>query len=304
MIGITTPDGLVEPLRHGILNSLLQVASKAVPQDRLPPVLEKKVVLFRTENLDRLLQLLQNRSMPQISVSIGSQHEAKQSDPADESFLLFSYGSNSFEQLCQRVGAQTLPDHKAACLVDAALAFFGPPSKTWGGGVATLVPEQGGLVRGTVARLTQKQRSLLDRFEGVHLSPPKYNLRPVVVNLKDGECVDAFAYIGDFDAYKASATALATQPPDLQTRHALPSYAYLNAIHRNLSGCDYGALAYKGSIPVRPADLSHTIGFYCPDSSTCFSEEQLKTPVKLHHLVAGDPPQGESSHKNIAKLQN
>ena len=78
-------------------------------------------------------------------------------------FRIFSYGSNSWQQLTQRVGACEGPT--AATLQDYTRIFAGY-SKGWGGAVASIHPCPGQQVLGSIFELEQEQLVALDGFEG------------------------------------------------------------------------------------------------------------------------------------------
>jgi len=104
--------------------------------------------------------------------------------------LLFSYGSNHPAQMAERLG------HDVATVGAYAPGYvraFRGFSSRWGGGVATLVKQRGGVVYGLVAPVTKEDLARMDRFEGVASGNYKRMKLPVV--LQTGEKAQAIAYV-------------------------------------------------------------------------------------------------------------
>lgn len=83
----------------------------------------------------------------------------------------FAYGSNSVHQLGERLGLTTPPKAYPALLRDYTRIFAGY-GRRWGGGVATILPERGGTVYGTVVCLDEDQFRRLDTFEHTDSKDP------------------------------------------------------------------------------------------------------------------------------------
>ena len=78
--------------------------------------------------------------------------------------LLFSYGSNSSEQLSERLHTIIVPG-EPACLYNYIRIFSGN-STYWNGGVASVFPKIHGKVYGAIFTLTEDQITTLDhKFE-------------------------------------------------------------------------------------------------------------------------------------------
>jgi len=105
---------------------------------------------------------------------------------------VFNYGSNHQAQLAERVGD---PSEVHAAHVDGYQRVFRGHSRGWGCGVASLQKKAGARTYGYVARVTPDQLDLMDRYEGVNLSPPKYKRIKVKASIYDGEAVTAVAYV-------------------------------------------------------------------------------------------------------------
>lgn len=105
---------------------------------------------------------------------------------------VFNYGSNHQVQLAERVGD---PSEVHAAHVDGYQRVFRGHSRGWGCGVASLQKKAGSRTYGYVARVTPDQLDLMDRYEGVNLSPPKYKRIKVKASIYGGETVTAVAYV-------------------------------------------------------------------------------------------------------------
>eukprot|EP00927_Polykrikos_kofoidii_P003973 TRINITY_DN11585_c0_g1_i3.p1 TRINITY_DN11585_c0_g1~~TRINITY_DN11585_c0_g1_i3.p1 ORF type:complete len:440 (+),score=53.83 TRINITY_DN11585_c0_g1_i3:562-1881(+) len=141
---------------------------------------------------------------------------------AENRHPVFGFGSNSISQLRGRLADPSLKGY-AARVHHHVLAFAGPNS-SWAFddepvGTATLVPASGKVALGTVAFLTDDQRSILDGFEGV---PFVYNRGTLIAEvLRNGEWNEMYvcAYLRQ----------------DVNT-YMEPSEAYRCAVMRNLRG--------------------------------------------------------------------
>lgn len=108
----------------------------------------------------------------------------------NRSHWLFSYGSNSPSRLQSRLGHE-LDEVKAAYAPEYKRAFRGF-SRTWGGGVATLIPRRGATTYGYIARVSDEDLRALDRFEGV--AAGVYKRDKITVETKTGP-VSAVVYL-------------------------------------------------------------------------------------------------------------
>jgi cation transport regulator ChaC len=138
---------------------------------------------------------------------------------------LFSYGSNSPRQLAERLGHAVKGE--GAYAPGMVRAFRGN-SRTWGGGVGTLLCEQGGTTYGYITEVSDDDLDILDQYEG---APRVYKRTPVDVVTQSGRKVRAIAYI---------ATSSVKTPP---TR------AYLNAVAETISqfwsGADGSSVTWR-----------------------------------------------------------
>jgi len=142
------------------------------------------------------------------------------------SALLFSYGSNHPGQLAERLGhtVQT----QAAYLPDYVRVFRGW-SQRWGGGVASIKSEPGGVVYGSAATVSAADLARLDVYEGI--ATGNYKRKTIAVVIGDGRRAKAIAYV---------ATSTEKNPP---------SREYLKAVAKNItthwSGSDGRPVTYK-----------------------------------------------------------
>lgn len=106
-----------------------------------------------------------------------------------EPLIYFAFGSNlhkpQMEERCP--GCSVL---QPGVLKDYRLAFCGQ-SPNWGGGVATILPEQGAEVQGLLYALSEADLQRLDAYEGY---PGVYEHLPVGVTARDGTRQDALTY--------------------------------------------------------------------------------------------------------------
>lgn len=101
---------------------------------------------------------------------------------------LFSYGSNSPEQLAERLGH---PVKTTGAYADHYARAFRGWSRRWGGGVATLIPKSGTRTFGHVTDVTSQDLDVLDAREGV---PTSYRRLQIPVTLQDGRPTRAWVY--------------------------------------------------------------------------------------------------------------
>lgn len=117
--------------------------------------------------------------------------------------LLFSYGSNSPTQLGERLDRRVRGE--PASTVGWQRAFRGH-SRTWGGGVATLIPKPGKITYGYVEQVTPAELRILDRYEGV---PQAYRRETIDVILASGdnETHQAVVYLSNSKTHEAPTRA-------------------------------------------------------------------------------------------------
>lgn len=119
----------------------------------------------------------------------GNGLEGNKKKSKEKKFLIFSYGSNSAEQLAERTGATNLIPYPA--YIDNWVRIFAGSSNFRKGGVASIYPCKGSKVYGSVFELTEKQLNSLDKYE------PGYKRIVKNVHLKNNmtKCVRSFVYI-------------------------------------------------------------------------------------------------------------
>ena len=103
--------------------------------------------------------------------------------------LLFSYGSNSPQQLAVRLGHRV---HGEAAYLPAHRRVFRGRSYTWDGGVASVVPDAERRVFGYVFEATEDDVEILDQYEGV--ATGYYTRDRVTVTMADGTEREAAIY--------------------------------------------------------------------------------------------------------------
>jgi len=82
-------------------------------------------------------------------------------------YYLFSYGSNSLNQLKERVKNDKLSDQKA--YIKGYTRIFAGKSNKWNGGVASLTKSNSDdIVKGSLVYLSDTELNKLDYFEGAH----------------------------------------------------------------------------------------------------------------------------------------
>lgn len=128
--------------------------------------------------------------------------------------FLFSYGSNSPEQLSDRLGRRVTA--QPAVLHGMRRVFRGA-SRGWGGAPASLIRKPGSVTYGNVVSVTEDQLRIIDRYEGV--GSGQYRRIAVKVQVKEGRrltTVDAVAYVAT------------------SRRRGRPTQAYLQAVADNV----------------------------------------------------------------------
>lgn len=170
--------------------------------------------------------------------------------------LYFAYGSNSIELLEKRVEATDLVV-TPAFLVDYTRIFAGY-GRRWKGAVATVIPDTGGVVLGTVTHLTDEQLQKLDPYEHTVPNDPEshrgyYRREKLPIQLFHG--------MDREPSHPKWAHVYILNTPFTQHQHP-PTDAYLAACHRNtaphwqgLDGC---------GIDVRDHNLRHLHTWYPP----------------------------------------
>jgi cation transport regulator ChaC len=142
---------------------------------------------------------------------------------------LFSYGSNHPGQLAERLRhpVLTLPAYAPGWQ-----RVFRGMSRTWGGGVASLVKKRGATTYGLAIRVTPADLETLDRYEGV---PFAYQRKTIELVIGD-ERKRAIAYIAR------------------SRTHNPPTPAYLENVAKTISAHWAGAaggLVLPEEIPIR-----------------------------------------------------
>jgi len=129
-----------------------------------------------------------------------------------ENIYLFCYGSNSIDQIKQRLNIvdniEYFPSH-----INNYCRIFGGFSKKWNGGVSSIYPSLSKKVYGITVRLTIKQLEELDNFEN------GYSKKMIQVYFEnDKKYYDTYVYIKDNIIFKS-----------------FPSNTYLEAINSMLN---------------------------------------------------------------------
>lgn len=101
-----------------------------------------------------------------ISKKDSNMSKAIKDNTADRIYLkIFSYGSNHMNQLKTRIEKESDIDFNSAYISNYTRIFAGY-SKRWNGGVASIYPNKGDRVYGSVFYLTKDEIEKLDKFEG------------------------------------------------------------------------------------------------------------------------------------------
>lgn len=141
---------------------------------------------------------------------------------------VFSYGSNSAEQLQHRTGAHCLTPYSA--FIDNWTRVFAGNSRIRSGGIASIYPFKGGRVYGAVYELTDKEISVLDGYEVGYTRTSKYvQVRHADGTTKRKRC---YVYIRNNSRWESA-----------------PSVAYMQAIRNMLD--DVNKSSIKSKILIR-----------------------------------------------------
>lgn len=137
---------------------------------------------------------------------------------------LFCYGSNSVEQLKERVSNPYLEAKKA--YLPGYIRIFAGYSKKWNGGVASLKKvNENYLTKGSIVLLNENELIKLDKFEGATKDATPfgrvnniYYRKDLIVKDENHNDIKCIAYIKNDDQWLKE-----------------PSESYLNAIKKNVS---------------------------------------------------------------------
>lgn len=137
---------------------------------------------------------------------------------------VFCYGSNSIEQLKERVSNPDLEAKKA--YLPGYIRIFAGFSKKWNGGVASLKKvNENYLTKGSIVFLNNSELNKLDKFEGACKDATPYgrvnniyHRKNLIVKDENHQDIECIAYIRNHDEWEKP-----------------PSEAYLRAIKNNLS---------------------------------------------------------------------
>ena len=140
---------------------------------------------------------------------------------------LFSYGSNSSQQLKRRIKRKKDISCKPAYLPDHVRIFAGF-SKKWDGGVASIHPRKRNNVYGTLFEVTEAEIQMLDKFEKGYIRTTKN----VIIQESGNPEVQAYVYVKN----------------DMQFEK-LPSKEYMQAISKQLS--ETNRKSHKSKIIIR-----------------------------------------------------
>jgi len=134
--------------------------------------------------------------------------------------FLFSYGSNSIEQLKIRLSTTRVLLYKNAYMKDHIRIFAGK-SKKWNGGVSSIYPKKNKKVYGIAIELSNDELNELNKFEyGYSLE-----IKKIMINKGDTgneEEIDCYVYIKKNNEF-----------------NLFPSESYLNAINIMLNNRIY-----------------------------------------------------------------
>lgn len=140
---------------------------------------------------------------------------------------LFSYGSNSSQQLKRRIKRKKDILCKPAYLPDHVRIFAGN-SKKWDGGVASIHPRKKNNVYGTLFEVTEAEIQMLDKFEKGYIRTTKN----VIIQESGNPEVQAYVYVKNDTQFEK-----------------LPSKEYMQAISKQLS--ETNRKAHKSKIIIR-----------------------------------------------------
>jgi hypothetical protein len=166
----------------------------------------------------------------------------------------FCYGSNSVEQLRERVGNPNIESF--GCQLFGYRRFFAGNSKQWGGGVASIIPtnKQSDTCRGSFVLLSDDEFKKLDYFEEIvngkepfnsDFSINLYRKCNVKITSQTGDIINAIAYVLNNTMWKS-----------------YPSESYLAACYKNISAF-WPSLDGDGCIYVYDI-MGKKRGEYCP----------------------------------------
>ena len=142
----------------------------------------------------------------------------------EQGTYLFCYGSNSVEQLKERVSNPNLQAKKA--YLPGYIRIFAGFSKKWNGGVASLKKvNENYLTKGSIVFLNNSELNKLDKFEGACKDATPYgrvnniyHRKNLIVKDENHQDIQCITYIRNHDEWDKP-----------------PSEAYLEAIKNNLS---------------------------------------------------------------------
>lgn len=142
----------------------------------------------------------------------------------DKGSYIFCYGSNSLEQLKERVLNSNLEAKKA--YLPGYIRIFAGYSKKWGGGVASLKKvNDNNVTKGSIVFLNENELSKLDKYEGALKDATPYGRvnniyyrKEMIVKDENHNSIECVAYIKNNEQW--------VKPP---------SDSYLEAIKKNLS---------------------------------------------------------------------
>ena len=129
---------------------------------------------------------------------------------------VFCYGSNGLKQLRRRVKHKGPWEYRPVVLPKYA-RIFSASSRSWGGAVASIWPDDKSKVYGMVVKMNAAEIALLDRYEGTHLDNWYVQEMVQPVDAETGESYTAMAYINQDIEF--------IEPPSVE---------YLQAIEENL----------------------------------------------------------------------
>jgi len=130
------------------------------------------------------------KGQPDFYEAAGRKADEVKKNPSTGASLLFSYGSNTPAQLAERLGR---PVETGGAFLPGYVRVFRGMSQRWGGGVASLDPQSGGVTYGLVSPVSAADLARMDQFEGV--ASGSYARKNVKVMLADGTKRDAVAYV-------------------------------------------------------------------------------------------------------------
>lgn len=131
--------------------------------------------------------------------------------------FLFSYGSNSIEQLKIRLSTTRVLLYKNAYMKDYIRIFAGK-SKKWNGGVASIYPNKNKKVYGIAIEISNDELNKLNKFESGY----SLEIKKITIDGEDKEEIDCHVYIKKNDKF-----------------NLFPSESYLHAINKMLNNRIY-----------------------------------------------------------------